>query len=69
MIVGCVCTDCGSDRMGYVCRCGDMRCSCDREACPNCENQRHYEEERERQESEQADRENFEDEMERKYRN
>jgi len=68
MIIGNVCTECGSDRMGYICRCGKLRCSCSRE-CLTCEAQAEYDEQQQQQqhEAEEQDRANFEDEMDRKY--
>lgn len=67
MITGNVCDICGSDRLGYVCRCGDMRCSCEREPCQNCEQQHEYEEQQQMREAEQQEREDFERRMDEKY--
>ena len=67
-IIGNVCDRCGSDRAGYICQCGEMRCSCEQGRCLICQQQDEYEEQQNQYEMEQAEREDFEDEMQRKYR-
>lgn len=66
-IINGICNSCGSNRGGYVCRCGDMRCICEREECENCVQQREFEEEQQRYEAEQNERADFEDRMNEKY--
>ena len=61
------CTKCFSDLLGYICSCGEMRCSCDREECSNCLFQREYKERQDMYDQEKEDRTMFEDEMDRKY--
>ncbi|KKL93394.1 hypothetical protein LCGC14_1875130 [marine sediment metagenome] len=67
MMAGNTCTICDSDRLGYICHCGEMRCSCSGDGCPTCESQQEYEQQQQAYEAEQQDREAFEDEMDRKY--
>lgn len=66
MISNNVCTECGSDRMGFLCGCGEIRCSCERD-CPTCEAQMHFEEQQSRHEAEQLERAEFENRMDEKY--
>jgi len=61
------CDICGSNTLGYVCRCGEMRCSCEREPCQNCATQEEYNEREAKYRAEQEERENFEDRMQEKY--
>jgi len=65
-IVNNVCTNCGSDRAGYVCGCGVMRCSCSSE-CPTCDQQQEQEMQEQQYQAEQDERARFEDEMDEKY--
>jgi len=67
-IINGVCDSCGSNCFGYICRCGEMRCACDKDTCPTCQQHDEYEEQQQRYEAEQAERADFEDEMDRKYR-
>ncbi len=67
-IIGNVCTECGSDRLGFVCQCGEMRCGCSRENCPTCEAQQEYENQQQLYEAEKQEREEFENKMADKYR-
>lgn len=64
MIINGTCERCGSDRSGYICRCGEMRCCCEKE-CLTCEQNQEYEDQQ--YEAEQAEREDFEDRMQDKY--
>lgn len=66
MIINNVCDECGSDRSGYICSCGEIRCSCSRE-CPTCDFQREEEEKHQMYEQEQVEREQFEEDMYNKY--
>ena len=67
MIRGGVCDNCGSDRMGFVCRCGEMRCSCERGGCPTCEAQEENENQQRMHDQEAEERADFEDRMSEKY--
>ena len=64
---GNTCDKCFSDRLGYICACGEMRCSCEREPCPTCEQHREFREEQDKYQQEKEDRERFEEDMQRKY--
>ena len=66
-IVNNICDRCRSDRAGYLCSCGEMRCSCEPGGCPICQQHEEYEEQQQRYEQEQGEREDFENEMEHKY--
>ena len=63
----CSCDICGSNIGGYICRCGEMRCICEREPCQTCEQQKEFEEEQARYDAEKRERANFENRMDEKY--
>ena len=67
MIINNICEDCGSDRLGYMCRCGEMACSCRQSECPTCEANEEYAEQQRRHDTEEQERANFENTMEEKY--
>ena len=67
MIKDGICEFCGSDRGGFLCRCGEVRCICERGECIACQRQREYEDAQTRYEAEQEEREWFENEMQEKY--
>ena len=64
------CNRCGSTTLGGSCSggCGEMRCACDNTPCPTCKQQEEYDEDQDRYEAELIEREDFENEMGRKYR-
>ncbi len=68
MIINNVCDRCRSDRARYICHCGQMRCSCEQGTCPTCDQQQEYENQQQSMQQEQAEREDFEDRMQEKYR-
>jgi len=61
------CDICGSNLMGYLCGCGEMRCSCEKEPCQTCATQEEYRTQQQAYEEEKAEREDFEDRMYEKY--
>ena len=63
------CDICGSNILGYLCRCGEMRCSCEKEPCSTCAMQNDFNEQQQAHEAEQNEREDFENRMYEKYHN
>lgn len=66
-IVNHICNICSSNKGGYICHCGEMRCICERDECGNCAQQREFEEEQRMHDEEERERADFEDRMEEKY--
>jgi len=61
------CDICGSNTLGYMCRCGEMRCSCEREPCEICAQHEEYSAQQSAYEAEKSEREDFEERMYEKY--